>query len=114
MSYIEIFVIISISVLVFSISIFGVFKFLDQNLFKEEFLLTYVYCGLWKSNGDYLKYKDDTFKVYFSKTDTNIYKMIDSDLFFYSELNIVPFKWVSGGTYDGITIEPITFEVNLK
>lgn len=114
MSYLEILVIITISILVFSISIFGVFRILDKNLLKEEFLSTYVYCGLWKSKGDYLKYHDGIFKIYFSMSDSNILKRIDNDLFYNSELNIVPFKWVSGGTFDGISIEPITFEVNAK
>ncbi|MDK2885769.1 MAG: hypothetical protein PWP54_327 [Thermosipho sp. (in: thermotogales)] len=114
MSYIEILAVIVISVLIFSISIFGVFRILDSNIFKEEFLLTYVYCGLWKSQGDYLKYYDNSLKIYYSENDLNLYKIVDNSLFDNRELIIIPFKWVNGGTFDNISIEPITFEVNRK
>ncbi|SHH41155.1 hypothetical protein SAMN02745199_1038 [Thermosipho atlanticus DSM 15807] len=104
-----------ISVLIFSISMFGILNILNKNLFKEEMLETYIYSGLWKSKGNYLKYSKFRFTIYYSQSDLTISKLLETNnLFSITDLRIVPFKWVNGGNFGGVTIEPITFEVNTK
>ncbi|MBO8160131.1 MAG: hypothetical protein H0Z24_00720 [Thermosipho sp. (in: Bacteria)] len=113
MSYLELFVILFITIIIFSMSIINVFNLIDRSFLDKEFLKTYAYAGLWKSKGSYLKYSNDNFSIYYSQKDVKIVRAFDGDVFFNeNELRIIPFKWLSGGRFGNELIEPISFDLN--
>ncbi|ABR31587.1 hypothetical protein SU69_08835 [Thermosipho melanesiensis] len=116
MTYIELMVVLLISVIIFSISIISVFRMLDKMILNEELFKTIVYCGLWKSNADYIKYKGNKVYIYytfFRKENVGIIKEIDFGNYFESnELRIIPLYRVTGGTFGKYKVEPIVFDIS--
>ncbi|MBB6063102.1 hypothetical protein HNP65_001565 [Thermosipho japonicus] len=118
MTYVEVLIVIVISLIVFSVSIFSLFSILDKVVLEEELFKTIVYCGLWKSNADMIEYNADTVKIYYSlftKKEILIRKKIYfGDYFEDNNLRIIPRKSVTSGTFGNFKIEPISFDVSVK
>ncbi|ANQ52968.1 hypothetical protein BG95_00185 [Thermosipho sp. 1063] len=116
MTYIEVITVLIITVIIFSISVISVFNLMDKVVLNEELFKTIVYCGLWSSNADYIRYSKN--KVYihytfFEKENVVIKKEVDlGDYFNKLDLTIIPLYRVSGGTFGNFKIEPIVFDIS--
>ncbi|MGC8820717.1 MAG: hypothetical protein ACP5PP_06435 [Fervidobacterium sp.] len=106
MTLLEILISIMVLTFVFSFLIVNFSNVLNVDL-SYDIILTAVYSGLWKS---------DLIKEYFSRTCNVKNKRVMFSIESENVLNgitILPFNCVKSGTFfNGITIEPIMFEVS--
>ncbi len=105
-------IVISILVITFILTsmIFNFSKLLNLDIYYE-YIQTAVYSGLWKAN--FVKeYNSNSCRIYRKDNKVEFYRVSEEAL---KGLFVIPFGWTESGTFfNGITIEPIMFEVSRK
>lgn len=107
MNLIELMVVLLILGFVFVAFSTSLMKIANIDLTKE-YVETAVYAGLWKSQL-YKDYKSNNYCRIVTVDMVEFYKASESCL---SGLVVNSFRWVKGGTYSGVAVEPILFKVS--
>lgn len=106
MNIIELMVVLTIVSFLISATIANFLKISDIDL-TEQYIETAVYAGLWKA--ELYKVYDENKCTIFSTNNKSFNRA--SEICF-SNMEVFSFRWVKGGTYSGISIEPIVFKVS--
>jgi len=103
---IELMVVLTIIGFFLTASVTNFTKVFDIDLTKH-YIETALYAGLWKSEL-YKVYDKENCVVFPINT---IYFKRPSEMCL-SNIEVLSFRWVKGGTYSGIAVEPILFKIS--